>query len=134
MKRLLAILVLLSIGTVTHAATIETQSPTAVNDGLPKGYPTFLFIERVPFGSGTPAVGATNGYERATHVANGLYHVPGYLPYGIEAEAVTPRVVRLPCVRASMNTQSVWVCKGYAVTPDIGRGENILIQPEFQGS
>lgn len=132
MKRLLLLAGLLVYAGISLADPISVQTPTAVNDGMPKNYPAYIMVERVPFGSGTPAVGATDGYEMATPVAGGLYHVPGYLPYGVEAESVPVRVVRVPCVKATMVGQVVWACKGYAVTPELGRGENIFISPEFK--
>jgi hypothetical protein len=132
MTRLLLLVGLLTLATASYADPIGVQPATAVNDGMPAGYPAFLYIERVPFGSGTPAVGVTSGYEKATPVSGGLYHVPGYLPYGVEADTVEPRVVRLPCAKAVVDGQAAWACKGYAITPDLGRGENILIQPLFQ--
>jgi hypothetical protein len=132
MKRLLLLAGLLTLAAASYAEPITTQSPAAVNQDMPAGSPPYLMIKRVPYGSGTPTVGVTDGYEMATPVTNGLYHVPGYMPYGIEAEAVEPRVIALPCKRATMVGQTVWACDGYTITPNLGRGENILIKPIFQ--
>jgi hypothetical protein len=131
MKRLLLLAGLLAICGLSYGDPIATQSPVAVNDGPPSGYPMQIMIQRVPFGSGTPSVGVTDGYEAAPYVTSGLYHVPGYLPYGVEPEAVPPRVVTVNCHIGSFAGHTTWYCNGYSITPDLGRGENILIQPVF---
>lgn len=97
-----------------------------VNGGLPPGFPPTIRVLNVPLGSGIPSVGATSGYSVAEHVRDGLYHVPGYLPFDPTAEPVPARVVPLRCTGSP---GSEWVCDGYSIHPGISRGENILIQP-----
>jgi hypothetical protein len=48
---------------------IDPNQPTLSNGGMPEGYPDFIFVKRVPLGSGTPSVGVTTGYEKAQAVS-----------------------------------------------------------------
>lgn len=132
MKRFLLFLYTLVLLNVDVAAQVVQPQPQAVNADVPPGYPSVLYVKRVPLGSGTPAVGVAEGYEQATYVRDGLYHVPGYLPYGPDAWSVEPRVVSLVCHQDVLSGKSVWECNGYSVNPGLGRGENILINPIFQ--
>jgi hypothetical protein len=70
-------------------------------------------VERMPFGSGTPAATATLGTENARHVADGLYHVPNYLPGFPTAATIWPREIPIEC----------------EPDPATGRGEYIFIRP-----
>jgi hypothetical protein len=91
----------------------------ATDSGLP------FEVERLPFGSGTPAVAATAGAEPASHVADGLYHVPNYLPGFPTAATLWPREVPTACEMAGGRT----VCTGYGVHLATGRGEYIFVRP-----
>jgi hypothetical protein len=105
-------------------------------DGRAVGEPPYIYVQNVPLGSGVPQVGATVGFSRADYVRDGLYHVPGYLPYTPSAD--TPaQVIQLRCKRVLDHSTRegdpplayTWMCDGYSINPQIGRGENILIQP-----
>lgn len=85
-------------------------------------------VERMPFGSGTPAVGETEGTQDVEYVADGLYHVPNYLPGHPTAATIWPREVPVKCTR-ERDTQHR-VCSGYSVVPAVGRGEYIFVRPE----
>lgn len=84
-------------------------------------------IERMASGSGTPAVGETNGTEAAEHVADGLYHAPNFLPGFPTAATIWPREVPITC-DLDRTTQRK-TCSGYRVIPAIGRGEYIFVRP-----
>lgn len=116
MKRLLLVLLLVSGAARADGITVDSSPPA--------GMPKYIYVQNVPLGSGIPQVGVTSGASRADYVRDGLYHVPGYLPYTPSAD--TPaQVIQLPCKRIS----DTWICDGYSINPQIGRGENILIQP-----
>lgn len=117
-----ALLLLLLCG-VAHA-----DEGTLSNGGMPKGFPATIQVKRVPLGSGVPSSGYTSGYDTAVAVGDGLYSVPGYLPYSPTGMTIYPRVITVAC-----RAIGTWVCDGYSVTPDLGRGEYILIKPDFQG-
>src|SRR5882672_1998852 len=103
MKQLL--LTALLCGTALAAQAQEALS----NGGMPPGYPQSIMVARVPFGSGVPSPGVTDGYSPATPVADGLYHVPGYLPLQSTAGVIWPRVVDVRCNQDG----DVWYCNGY---------------------
>jgi hypothetical protein len=83
-------------------------------------------IERVPMGSGTPSPGYVTGDEPARHVADGVYHVPNYLPGFPTAATIWPRVIPVDCAR---DRQGKIGCTGYPVLPQTGRGEYLFVQP-----
>jgi hypothetical protein len=83
-------------------------------------------VERMPFGSGTPAAGVTAGTEAAEHVADGLYHVPNYLPGHPTAATIWPREVPVECKADAWGQP---ICTGYEVLPALGRGEYIFVRP-----
>lgn len=120
--------------TILHAlllsaslASIIANAEPYLNNGPDNGTnPTVIYVARVPYGSGIPSVGSTDGYDKAEAVGAGLYQVPGYLPGDSDAFSISPRVIRTKCV-----LRSLWYCDGFAVKPSIGRGEYILIQPVF---
>ncbi|MEC4721650.1 hypothetical protein RY831_21000 [Noviherbaspirillum sp. CPCC 100848] len=84
-------------------------------------------VERLPFGSGTPANGAAVGTEPALHVMDGLYHVPNHLPGHPTAAVIWPREVPVECGPASVLADAV--CSGYRVHPAVGRGEYLFVRP-----
>lgn len=107
--------------------------PCLANDGhevtatrKPMNVPAFD-VERHPLGSGTPATGYTEGEELAHVVADGLYHVPNYMPGYPTAAVIWPREVPVECdTRRPADTPS---CTGYRVHPATGRGEYIFVRP-----
>ena len=126
MKRLLLLLLLASSAAHAQASWSSTAQGIAVDDQPPAGMPKYIYVQNVPLGSGVPQVGAASGFTRADYVRDGLYHVPGYLPYTPSVD--TPaQVIQLPCKR--LPDHSAVICDGYTINPQIGRGENILIQP-----
>lgn len=84
-------------------------------------------VERIPFGSGTPASAVTVGTENADYIVDGIYHVPNYLPGFPTAATIWPREVPIECEQDSVTGEPV--CTGYRVHPAIGRGEYIFIRP-----
>lgn len=84
-------------------------------------------VERLPFGSGTPAGGVTTGTESARVVADGLYHVPNYLPGFPTAATIWPRELPVECDTESGEDSPH--CTGYRVLPAVGRGEYIFVRP-----
>lgn len=84
-------------------------------------------IERMATGSGTPAVGETNGTETAEHVVDGLYHAPNFLPGFPTAATIWPREVPTTCELDRVTQRKI--CSGYRVIPAIGRGEYIFVRP-----
>lgn len=136
--RALALRVVLGLAiTASLMAAAQAQavndSSGSVNEARPANMPEFLWIKNLPLGSGVPALGVPHGYSKAEYVRDGLYHVPGYLPYAPAAHPVEAQVVELGCV-PTLNQHVVpailmWVCDGYRISSQIGRGENILIAP-----
>jgi hypothetical protein len=100
---------------------------TLSNGGMPKDSPATILIERVPMGSGIPSIGVTTGYSAADPVADGLYHVPGYLPGRPDSFRISPRVVDVQCKLVT----GTWYCSGYHVDGVLERGEDIYIRPAF---
>jgi hypothetical protein len=84
-------------------------------------------VERLPFGSGTPADGATTGTESARAVVDGLYHIPNYMPGFPTAAIIWPRELPVEC--ESDVTDGSRHCAGYRVLPAVGRGEYIFVRP-----
>lgn len=104
---------------VTHAADIEPFA--AVPD---------FQVKRMPFGSGTPAADVTNGTETALPVADGLYHVPNYLPGFPTAATIWPRELPIDCVRDADSGKPT--CSGFEVYPATGRGEYLFVRPTLK--
>jgi hypothetical protein len=98
-----------------------------VNGWMPPNSPPTLEIANVSMGSGIPLSGQTSGYSEATPVADGLYQVPGFLPYQSTASTLWPRVVDVKCVSKA----SIWYCTGYHIDGVLGRGEDIYVKPHF---
>jgi hypothetical protein len=88
---------------------------------------TSFEVERLPFGSGTPADAATAGTETANIVVDGLYHVPNYMPGFPTAATIWPRELPLDCDTDPGSGEPT--CTGYRVLPAVGRGEYIFVRP-----
>lgn len=99
---------------------------SAAADLHPSGDNTFQ-IERRPFGSGTPATAASTGTDTALSIADGLYHVPNYLPGFPTAATIWPRELPVEC-QSDFETGRP-TCSGYQVLPAVGRGEYIFVRP-----
>jgi hypothetical protein len=84
-------------------------------------------VERIPFGSGTPATATTVGTETAEIVVDGLYHVPNYLPGFPTAATIWPRELPIECEADHLTGGPS--CAGYRVLPAGGRGEYLFIRP-----
>ena len=79
-------------------------------------------VHRVENGSGQPNA---TGIENADKWADGIYHAPQYMPGYPTAASLWPRIVDVPCT----NVGDKVVCNGYNWTPDMGRGEYLMIHP-----
>ena len=79
-------------------------------------------ITREELGSGQVN---TTGVENATNWDNDIYHTPQYMPGHPTAATLYPRVVDVECTRSPTGLN----CKGYHWTPDMGRGEYLMIHP-----
>jgi hypothetical protein len=101
-----------------HAGAIAQTAELPVGDSFD--------IERQPYGSGTPAAGVSAGVDEARHVADGLYHVPNYLPGFPTAATIWPRELPVECRTDVFGSVT---CKGYEVLPAVGRGEYIFVRP-----
>jgi hypothetical protein len=122
MKRLLFVVALAGLANASaFAQEVET------NGGMPVDSPPAIEVANIPMGSGVPSVGQSTGYTEATPVADGLYHVPGYMPYQSTAETIWPRVVNVRCT----NKEGEWYCTGYHVDGVLERGEDIYVRPQF---
>lgn len=79
-------------------------------------------ITREALGSGQ--VNST-GVENATKWDNDIYHAPQYMPGYPTAATIFPRVVDVQCSKSTTGLK----CKGYNWTPELGRGEYLMIHP-----
>lgn len=79
-------------------------------------------IGRQSGGSGSPEF---TGVEQATHWDNDIYHAPQYMPGYPTAATLWPRVVDVDCEENG----KVLNCNGYHWTPNMGRGEYLMIHP-----
>jgi hypothetical protein len=120
MKRLLFLA--FSLASVSAFAQ-ETLS----NGWMPTDSPASIEVANVPGGSGVPSGGQSVGYSEATPVSDGLYQVPGFMPYEPSAGTMWPRVIDVKC----MSKAGVWYCTGYHIDGVLGRGEDIYVRPEF---
>ena len=120
MKRLLIL-------ALSLASASAFAQEIATNGGMPVDDPQTILVARVPLGSGVPSPGATIGYSEALPVSDGLYHVPGYLPYQSTAATLWPRVVDVKC----RDNGGTWYCSGYHVDGVLERGEDIYVRPHF---
>lgn len=87
--------------------------------------PTAVVIARHPLGSGLPG---HIGLERATHMGDGIYHAPQYLPLYPTASVTWPRVVDVFCEQVS----GLLVCEDYAWALGIGRPEYVFFRPRLK--
>jgi hypothetical protein len=115
MKKLFALLTVLAASAVQAQEGLNTLNDEAQSASVK--------IRAVPLGSGTPSIGALNAgsYTNARSLGNGLYQVPGYMPGYPTAATIFPRVVQVRCGADG--------CEGYTITPAIGRGEYVFVQP-----
>lgn len=123
MKKLaLAALLFASVGSFAQNAITEgeARADKTVNVPIPAGS---TVIVRQSLGSGTPGF---TGYEPATHMGEGIWHAPQYLPTFPTAGTIWPRVVDVECEKAPNGT---FVCAGYNWSPEMGRGEYLYIRP-----
>ena len=81
-------------------------------------------VTRVENGSGQPTA---IGLEGADKWDQDIYHAPQYMPGYPTAATLWPRVVDVPCKQVGNNI----TCNGYEWTPDLGRGEYLMIHPVF---
>jgi len=102
MKKLILIAALISI-----AGSVTAQQVT---------------ISREAIGSGQPNA---SGFENATKWSNDVYHAPQFMPGYPTSATLFPRIVDVQCTK----TVTVLKCKGYNWTPDMGRGEYLMIHP-----
>lgn len=109
----LALLGAASLGAHAQAATGNTAPVTNVQ------------IQRNILGSGSPGE-EPGGYENAERVLNDIYHVPQYLPGSPTAATIWPRVIDVPCARASSGEL---LCQGYEWLPKFGRAEYLFFRP-----
>lgn len=79
-------------------------------------------VHRVENGSGQPNA---TGIENAEKWDQGVYHAPQYMPGYPTAATLWPRVVDVPCTKVGDKV----ICNGYSWTPDMGRGEYLMIHP-----
>jgi len=79
-------------------------------------------VTREELGSGTPE---SKGLENAQKWDNDIFHAPQYMPGFPTAATLWPRIVDVPCDRTPIGLN----CDGYHWTPDLGRGEYLMIHP-----
>jgi len=82
-------------------------------------------VASVPLGSGVPVAGGIAEPSIADRVAEGEYHVPGYMPGHPTAAMLWPRVVYVPCKRTE--ARGALSCAGYEISPL--RGEYVYLRP-----
>ena len=82
-------------------------------------------LTRENLGSGSPEL---KGMESAQRWDNDIYHAPQYLPGFPTAATIWPRVVDVKCDKVG----DVLNCNGYHWTPDMGRGEYLMIHPQVK--
>lgn len=123
MKKLALIALLFaSAGSFAQNAVTEgaVVSDKLLNAPIPANS-TVVF--RQALGSGT--LGFTS-VEPATHMGEGIYHAPQYMPTYPTAGVIWPRVVDVECEKSPTGT---FVCGGYNWSPAMGRGEYLYIRP-----
>lgn len=119
---------LLFLALFLASVSVPTLAQENLSNGyMPSEYPQHIMVTRVPMGSGVPSPGVTSGYSEALPVSDGLYHVPGYLPYQSTAASLWPRVITVNCKQ----TEGTWYCSGYHIDGVLGRGEDVYVRPEF---
>jgi hypothetical protein len=123
MKQLYVALLLAPLTVIANTNTAETgvlREDRTINTPIPAGS---TVIMRHQLGSGTPGF---RGLEPATHMGEGIYHAPQYMPSFPTAGTIWPRVVEVECDRTP---QGAFVCDGYDWLPSLGRGEYLFIRP-----
>lgn len=104
----------------SNAETNEAPRPDrTVNVPIPAGA---VVVVRHQLGSGTPGF---IGVEPATHLGEGIYHAPQYMPQYPTAAVLWPRVLDVQCQEEGKR----FVCDGYNWIPALGRGEYLYIRP-----
>ena len=102
MKKLIAIAMLCSIAGLAMAQNVN--------------------VTRESLGSGQPEL---SGTEQTTKWDNNVFHAPQYMPGYPTAATLYPRVIDVPCLQTGTTLQ----CKGYNWSPDMGRGEYLMVRP-----
>lgn len=123
MKKLaLTALLFASVGSFAQNAVTEgaARADNNVNVPIPAGS---TVIVRHALGSGTPGF---TGFEPATHLGDGIWHAPQYMPTYPTAGNIWPRVMDVECEKSPNGT---FMCAGYNWMPDMGRGEYLYIRP-----
>jgi len=123
MKKLaLAALLLAPVLALANSNAQTTDAPRSdrtVNTPIPAGA---VVVVRHQLGSGTPGF---IGLEPATHLGQGIYHAPQYMPQYPTAAVLWPRVIDVECQEEGKR----FVCDGYNWIPALGRGEYLYIRP-----
>lgn len=127
MRTLLAALLAapaLAMALTNGETTGEQRRDVLTNAPIPAGA---VVIIRHQLGSGAPGF---VGKEHATHMGDGIYHAPQFLPSYPTAGAIWPRIIEVECeVGDKANTV---VCDGYNWMPAYGRGEYLMIRPTMK--
>lgn len=125
MKNLLATLLLVPVLALAQNAVTEgaPRDDRTVNTPIPAGA---TVVVRQQLGSGTPGF---TGFEPATHMGEGIYHAPQYMPTYPTASPLWPRVVEVECIKTPNGT---FLCDGYNWLPAMGRGEYLYIRPHVK--
>lgn len=89
-------------------------------------------VGKAVLGSGTP-VNEASGFENAkvvnnAKVENNILHAPQYMPNYPTAATLWPRVVEVPCTKATNGDLN---CAGYNWNPALGRGEYLFVSPRI---
>lgn len=79
-------------------------------------------IKYEELGSGVPE---SNSPENAVRWDNDIFHAPQYLPGYPTSASLWPRLVDVLCAKHD----KILTCDGYHWTPDLGRGEYLMIHP-----
>lgn len=116
-----ALLLALTLPLLAHAADERRPDHTANASPLP----TTVVIARHQLGSGTPGL---IGLERATHMGDGIYHAPQYLPLYPTASVTWPRVIDVMCEPSN----GLLVCDDYAWALGTGRPEYVFFRPRLR--
>jgi hypothetical protein len=112
MKKLIFVMVALAVSATAFAADVN--------------------VGKAVLGSGTPSIRNVGGLENATvvdnaKVENNVLHAPQYMPQYPTAATIWPRVVEVPCTKATSGDLN---CAGYDWNPAMGRGEYLFVSPK----
>jgi hypothetical protein len=122
MKKLLITMLMLPVMAFANSNAVTegaSRADKGVNTPIPAGS---TVIMRQQLGSGTPGFVS---FEPATHLGEGIYHAPQYLPAYPTAATLWPRVLDVNCTKE----RNAFVCDGYNWMPAMGRGEYLFIRP-----